>query len=112
MGTILRWTGRLFILLAVFILVSAFFLPSAVQPLNPVVCPEGTELSNHRFGSRNGPDNAPLELVCTSAQHSESAAQKVLLVTVGLVTLGLISLYFAQRLQRPKFHRPDTPVLH
>ena len=27
MGTILRWTGRLFILLAVFILVSAFFLP-------------------------------------------------------------------------------------
>lgn len=101
-GVLLRWTGRLFILLAVFILVSSFFLPDAVQPLNSVACPAGTELDNGRYAIPGGPDNARLELVCTSATYTESAAHKILLICVGLVTLGLVALYFSQRLMRPR----------
>ena len=105
----LRWAGRAFILLAVFILVSSLFLPSAVQVLNPVVCPKGTELDNSRYAIPGGPDNGRLELVCTSSTFTESAAHKVLLLTVGFVTLGLVALYFSQRLTGPRYRKTTGP---
>ena len=110
-GLLLRWTGRLFVLGAVFVLVSSFFLPAAVQPLNPVVCPTGTELDNARYAIPGGPDNARLELVCTSPTYTVSAAHKVLLVVIGLVTFGLIALYFSQRLMRPRVRVPTGAVV-
>lgn len=108
-GVVLRWTGRLFILLAVFVLVSSLFLPSAVQPLNSMLCPKGTQLDNAKYAIPGGPDNARLDLVCTSATYTESAAHKVLLLTAGLVTLGLISLYFSQRIMRPRYRAATGP---
>jgi hypothetical protein len=110
-AVVLRWTGRFFILLAVFILVCSLFLPSAVQPLNPLVCPDGTELDNARYALPGGPDNARLELVCTSAGHTESAAKKVLLVAISLVVVGLVALYFSERMVRPKYRAPSTPQM-
>lgn len=108
-GVVLRWTGRFFILLGVFILVCSLFLPSAVQPLNSLVCPDGTELDNARYSLPGGPDNARLELVCTSPTYTESAAKQVLLVVASLVALGLVAIYFAERIARPSYQRPDAP---
>ena len=111
-GVVLRWCGRLFILLAIFILVASFFLPDAVQPLNSVACPDGTELDNARYSLPGRPDNARLELVCTSPTYTESAAHKVLLIVIGLGTAGLVSLYASQRLVRPKYRNPTTQRMH
>jgi len=108
----LRWSGRLLILLAVFILVSSLFLPDAVQPLNPIVCPKGTELDNGRYLPPNAPANAKLELVCTSSAHTESAAKKVLGVVVGLIAVGLIALWFSDRVVRPQVRAPQVPSGH
>lgn len=110
-GIVLRWSGRFFILLAAFILVASFFLPDAVQPLNPLACPEGTELDNARYSLPGRPDNARLELVCTSPTYTESAARKVLLIVISFVALGLVALYFSQRLIRPRVQRPNVPQM-
>lgn len=109
-GLVLRWSGRGIILLGVFVLVASLFLPDAAQPLNGVVCPEGTELDNARYAPPNAPNNNKLELVCTSATYTESAAKPVLLVVISLVTVGLICIYFGERLLRPRFHRPAVPT--
>jgi hypothetical protein len=109
---VLRWSGRLCILLAVFILVSSLFLPDAVQPLSPMVCPDGTELDNGRYLPASAPDNAKLELVCTSRNQTESAAKKVLAVVVGLIAVGLIALWFSDRVVRTRSSAPQVPTRH
>ena len=108
-GIVLRWGGRALILLAVFVLVSSFFLPSAIQPLNGLVCPAGTELSNARATRAGAPDNERLELVCTSPTYSESAARGILLVSGGLLAGGLLALYLRRRLLTPRYRAPTTP---
>lgn len=110
-STFLRWSGRFLILLAIFVLVCSLFLPSAVQPLNPLICPEGLELSNARYTLPDAPDNGKLQLVCTGPEYTEDAAKKVLLVAAGLATLGLIALYFSERLRRPRIAIPSGPGL-
>ncbi len=108
----LRWAGRIFILLAAFVLVASLFLPDAVEPLSSVVCPEGTELDNSRYAIPGGPDDEKLELVCTSSTYTESAARNVLVIVVGLVALGLIAIWFSSRIARPRTTRPDVPSSH
>jgi len=111
-STFLRWAGRILILLAALILVASFFLPDAVQALNPLVCPDGTELSNSRYTSPGAPDNERLELVCTSATYTESAAQEVLVVVGGLAVLGIVALWFSTRVTRRPITRPSVPANH
>ena len=111
-SVILRWSGRFFILLAVFILVASLFLPDAVQPLNPVVCPEGTELDNGRYLPAAAPDNAKLELVCTSSTYTESAAKKVLGLVVGFVAIGALAIWFSDRVVRTHVTAPQLPGHH
>lgn len=110
-STILRWTGRILILLAALVLVASLFLPDAVQPLNPIVCPNGTELDNSRYTPPRAPDDEKLELVCTSAVYTESAAKKVLTVVGVLVAFGVLALWFSSRLRERPMRRPDGPVL-
>lgn len=107
----LRWAGRIFVLLAVYVLVCSLFLPAGVQVLNPIACPEGLELDNARYALPNGPDNSRLELVCTSPEYSQSAAAKIALVVVGFLTLGLIAVYFSDRLRRGHFRAPQGPTI-
>jgi hypothetical protein len=109
-STFLRWSGRLLILLAALILVGALFLPDAVQPLNPLVCPEGTELANSRYTPRGAPDNEQLELVCTSRDQTESAAQKVLVIIGVLIVAGTVALWFSTRVRQRPMVRPDVPI--
>lgn len=111
-GIALRWAGRVFILLGVVVLVGSLFLPAVVQPLNSLVCPRGTELDNSRWVPPNSPDNSELDLVCTGPDHTESAAHEILLITIGCITLGLISLMFSQRLVRGHYRRPAPPTIH
>ena len=111
-SVVLRWSGRILLLLAAFVLVASFFLPDAVQPLNPLVCPTNTELSNARYSLPGGPDNQRLELVCTSSTYTESAAQKVLLVVAGLAAFGLLALWFSDRVLRRPTTRPSVPSMH
>ena len=59
-STFLRWAGRILILLAALVLVASLFLPDAVQPLNPIVCPNGTELDNSRYTPPRAPDDEKL----------------------------------------------------
>lgn len=106
----LRWAGRILILLGVFILSASLFFPSAVAPLSPVVCPAGTELSNTPYTSPNAPANNDLELVCTSREHTESAAQEVLLVAGGLGVAGIVALWFSSRMARSHTRLPDVPA--
>jgi hypothetical protein len=106
---ILRWTGRGLILLAVFILVASLFLPDAVSPLSPLVCPDGTELSNARYTPPRAPENEKLELVCTSASYTESAAKPVLGVVVGLIAVGTIAIWIASSMIRKPVVRPQVP---
>ncbi|WP_421118461.1 hypothetical protein ACE2AJ_13855 [Aquihabitans daechungensis] len=111
-STFLRWSGRILILLAALILVASFFLPDAVQALNPLVCPEGTELSNARYTSPGAPENEELELVCTSATYTESAAQEVLVIVGGLVAFGALALWFSTRVTQRPTTRPNVPAHH
>lgn len=106
---ILRWFGRVCILLGVFVLVASLFLPDAVQPLNPVVCPADTELSNGRWLPANAPANAKLELVCTSSTYTESAAKKVLGVVVGLIAVGGLAIWFSSVVTRTRVAGPQAP---
>lgn len=109
MSVVLRWCGRFFILLAVFILVASLFLPDAVQPVGDAVCPENTELDNHRSVPPNAPDNQKLELVCTSPSYTESAAKPVLAIVVGLIAAGGLAIWFSARLARAPVTRPQVP---
>ena len=111
-SVVLRWCGRIFILLAAFVLVASLFYPDAVEPLSSVVCPKGTELDNSRYAIPGGPDNEKLELVCTSPDYTESAAREVLIIVGGLVALGVIALWFSTRIVRPRTRRPDVPTMH
>jgi hypothetical protein len=111
-STFLRWAGRILILVAALILVASFFLPDAVQPLNPLVCPTGTQLDNGAYAIPGGPDNAKLELVCTSATYTESAAKKVLTVVVGLAAFGTLALWFSTRVTQHPTTRPTIPANH
>ena len=111
-SVILRWTGRIFILLAVFILVASLFLPDAVSPLSSVVCPAGTELSNNRYTAPNAPDNDDLELVCTSRTYTESAGQKVLLIAGGLGVAGIVAIWFSGRITATHRQAPSVPSSH
>lgn len=110
-STFLRWSGRVLILLAALVLVASLFLPDAVQPLNPVVCPDGTELANARYTPPRAPDDAKLELVCTSPAYTESAAKKVLTVVGVLLAFGVLALWFSTRIRQHPMGRPDVPVL-
>jgi hypothetical protein len=111
-STLLLWCGRLFVLLAVLILVAALFLPDAVQPLNSVVCPTGTELANARYTPRGAPNNEKLELVCTSPTYTESAARMIMLVVGGLAVVGIFSIWFSTRLRQRPMTRPQVPAHH
>ena len=108
---LLRWTGRFLILLGVYVVVAALFLPEGVQALNPVVCPPGTELSNHRYSLPGAPSVGKLELVCTSATDTVTVGGKVLLTAVALATLGLVSLFFSQRMALVRHRVPTGPTL-
>lgn len=108
-GTFLRWAGRILILVAVFILVASLFLPEAVSPLESVVCPGGTELSNTRYTPPRAPHNERLELVCTSRTYTESAAPKIMLISGGLAVVGIIALLFSGRVTRPHTKGPVVP---
>lgn len=109
---ILRWTGRALILLAVFVLVASLFLPDAVSPLSPYVCPDGTELDNARYTPPRTPENEKLELVCTSPTYTESAAKPVLGVVVGLIAVGAIAIWVAGSIARKPVVRPQVPQAH
>lgn len=111
-SVVLRWAGRILILLGAFVLVASLFLPDAVKPIEPFVCPEGTELSNARYVPPAAPDNAKLELVCTSPKYTESAARNVLAVVVGLVAVGLIAIWFSSRVARRPVVAPQVPSHH
>jgi len=108
----LRWTGRILVLLGPYVLVCSLFLPAGVQFLNPVVCPEGLELSNARDLPAGLPDNAKLELVCTSPTYSVSVGPKILLVVAGLIASGLTLMYVSDRALRPRYRSPVTPSAH
>jgi hypothetical protein len=110
-ATVIRWLGRILILAVPYVLVCAFFLPAGIQFLNPVVCPEGLVLDNARFGGRFQADNQRLELVCTSANASVSAAQDILLIVAVLLAAGLACFYLAQRIGRQRMHAPVGPTL-
>jgi hypothetical protein len=108
---ILRWLGRILILAVPYVLVCAFFLPSGIQFLNPVMCPEPLHLDNGRYLGNDKPQNAKLELVCTGPAGSSSAGHKVLLLSATLITLGLVAFYFAQRSTRVVYRPPSVPRL-
>lgn len=109
LATACRWIGRILILLAVYILVCAFFYPTGIQFLNPVACPETLELDNARYSPPSQPDNERLELVCTSPDASESAARSIGLIVVGTVAVGLGFLYVAQRRSQVRARVPSGP---
>lgn len=109
--TTLHWIGRALIVLAVYVLVCSFFLPSGVQWLNGAVCPDGLHLDNARYSLPGGPNNNRLELVCTSPEYSQSAAAKIALVVVSLVAAGLLVIYIGERVARPHIRGPQGPTL-
>lgn len=96
-GVVLRWTGRALVVAAPLVLVCALFLPQAIEPLSPVICPDGFDLDNRRTSGAFEGDNNRLELVCTSPTASESAAQRVLLFCAIVLATGLAALYLSQR---------------
>lgn len=106
-----RWIGRALVLFAPYVLVCAFFLPGGIQFLNGVACPSGLELSNSRYTPANAPDNERLELVCTSAQATQSAAHPILLVAAGSLAAGLALVYVSERRLRPRVLLPSGPTL-
>ena len=108
---VLLWIGRLCILGAIFVLVASLFFPEAVQPLNPIICPEGTELDNGQYVPPNSPDNRNMELVCTSATFTQSAAKEVGLVVVGGIAFGLGCIYLSHRLRHPVTRVPTGPTI-
>lgn len=110
-ATVVQWLGRILILAVPYVLVCAFFLPAGIQFLNPVVCPEGLELDNARFGGRFQAGNERLELVCTNANASVSAAQDILLLVGLLLVSGLACFWVAQRVGRQRMHAPAGPTL-
>lgn len=109
-STFLRWAGRILILLGVFVLAASLFLPDAVAPLSPVVCPDGTDLSNTRYTNPNAPSNEDMEVVCTSREYTESALVKVLVVAGGLAALGLIAIWASTWVGRSGTRLPDVPA--
>ena len=108
LATSARWAGRALILFAIYVLVASFFLPSGVQFLNPVVCPDNLELNNARMRPAGFPDDEKLEVVCTSTTYSENALPRILLLSAGSVAVGLGFLYVAQRLSRPRYLLPGS----
>lgn len=108
-ASICRWTGRILILGAIYVVVCAFFLPQGIQFLNPLACPETLELDNARYSPPSQPDNQRLELVCTSPDGSESAARAIGLIAVSAVAAGLALLYVAQRRAQPQVRLPGGP---
>ncbi|MGN6696201.1 MAG: hypothetical protein ACTHN0_18625 [Aquihabitans sp.] len=105
----LRWAGRILILIAVFILVASLFLPDAVSPLGDLVCPSNTELSNTRYTPPTAPKNERLELVCTSRAYTESAAQKILLISGFLGVAGIVAILVSGRITKPHTSGPVVP---
>jgi hypothetical protein len=110
-ATLLTWIGRILVLGAPYLLVCSFFFPAGVQFLNPVVCDDGLAIDNVRFGGRFDAGDDRLELVCTSATASVSAARSVLLLSAALVAGGLACFYVAQRLAHPPMRGPTGPTL-
>lgn len=108
-STVIRWVGRLMVLLAIFVVVCSLFLPEAVQPLGSVICPEGLELDNSRYVPPFAADDGKLELVCTGPERTESAASKVLLVAASLTAVGLALIYLADRSGRDRYLAPSGP---
>ena len=109
LATAARWAGRALILFGVYVLVASFFLPSGVQFLNPVVCPDNLELNNARMRPAGFPDDEKLEVVCTSTTYSENALPRILLLMAGSIAVGLGFLYVSQRLSRPRYLMPGSP---
>ncbi len=104
-----RWLGRALVLFAPYVLVCAFFLPEGVQFLNGVACPPTLELANARYTPPGQPDNERLELVCTSPEASQSAAQPILLIAAGSLAAGLALVYVAERRLAPRARIPGGP---
>jgi hypothetical protein len=109
-AAVLRWVGRILVLAVPYLLVCAFFLPSGIQFLNPVMCPEPLHLDNGAYVGPSKPDNAKLELVCTGPEGTQSAGHKVLLLSASLITLALVAFYFAQRSSRIVYRPPSVPL--
>ncbi len=110
-ATACRWLGRALILGAVYVLVCAFFFPQGVQFLNPVVCADTLELDNAAYRPPEEPDNERLELVCTSPEATESAAQKVFLTVAAATAAGLALLFVAQRRSGVRARVPTGPTI-
>lgn len=104
-----RWTGRLLVLGAVYVVVCAFFLPQGIQFLNPLACPDTLALDNARYSPPSQPDNQRLELVCTSSEASESSARAIGLISASALAAGLALLYVAQRRAQPHLRIPGGP---
>ncbi len=86
------------VLLAIYIVAASLFFPEGVQALNPVVCPEDTELDNARYALPGRPDNGKLEIVCTSDTYTETVGAQVLGVAAGVAALGLVCFYVSRQL--------------
>jgi hypothetical protein len=84
------------ILAAIYVVVASLFFPEGVQFLNPVVCPADTELSNGAYALPGGPNDAKLELVCTSPTYTASVGPKVLMVAAGLLAAGVAVQYLSR----------------
>lgn len=108
----LRWSGRALIVLGPLIVVAALFFPAGVQWLNPVLCPDGLELSNERDPGGFATADSRLELVCTSPTFSESAGPRVLLTGAGSVACGLALLYLSERAGRARYRAPTVERMH
>lgn len=106
LATTLRWVGRILIVAAAYVTVSAVFFPAGIAPLEGVVCPAGTTLDNERYRPPFARGEGKLEVVCTSPDLTESAFGKLALVVVSLVALALAAFYVAQRRSREHYRIP------
>jgi hypothetical protein len=84
------------VLAAIYVVVASLFFPEGVQFLNPVVCPADTELSNGAYALPGRPDDAKLELVCTSPTSTTSVGPQVLAVAGGLLLVGVAVQYLSR----------------
>ncbi len=94
--TALTWLGRLLIVLAVVVLVGGLVSTDTIQVLNPVVCPDGTELVRRSEVQAAADDDTPgFDVLCASDTRRIDANGRLL--TVVAVLLGGAAVAFVVR---------------
>ena len=68
---------------------------------------EPDDMAN-RFAGADRPDDAKLEVVCTSTQGSVSAGPEIVSIVLALIVAGIGALYLSSRLRTPKYLVPGT----